>query len=50
MESTGLLTQDAKSSGTTLIDGHNGFNKLSRLIILWKVRHLWPERARFEFN
>ena len=45
-----LLTQDAKPSGTTLVDAHNGFNELSRLAILWTVRHRWPAEARLEFN
>ena len=44
------LTQDAESSGTTLVDAHNGFNKLSRLTMLWTVRHHWPAGARFSFN
>ena len=45
-----LLTQDAESSGTTLVDTRNGFNKLSRLEMLWTMWHLWPAGARFAFN
>ena len=36
-----FLTQEAYMSGTTLVDAHNEFNKLSRLAILWNVRHRW---------
>ena len=36
--------------GKTLVDDRNGFNKLSCLEILWTVRHLWLEEARFTFN
>ena len=32
-----FLTQDAEPSGTTLVDALNGFNKLSRLEMLWTV-------------
>ena len=39
LESTGLLTQDADPGGTTLVDARNGFKKLSRLAMLWTVRH-----------
>ena len=45
-----FLTQDTEPSGTTLVDTHNGFNKLSRLEMLWTVRHHWPSGARFAFN
>ena len=45
-----FLTQDAEPSVTTLVDDCNGFNKLSRLAMLWNVRHRWPARARFAFN
>ena len=37
-------------SGTTLVDACNGFNELSRLEMLWTVRHSWTARARFVFN
>ena len=45
-----FLTQDADPSRTTLVDACNGFNKLSRLAMLWTVRHRWPAGARFVFN
>ena len=50
LEALEFLTQEAESSGTTLVDAHNGFNELSRLAMLWTVRHRWPARARFAFN
>ena len=31
------------------IDARNGFNELSRLAILWTVRHCWPAGAMFTF-
>ena len=34
-----FLTQDAERSCTTLVDAHNGFNELSRLAVIWTVRH-----------
>ena len=37
-----FLTQDTEPSGTTLVDACNGFNELSRLAMLWTVRHRWP--------
>ena len=37
-----FLTQDAEPIGTTLVDASNGFNDLSRLKMLWTVRHCWP--------
>ena len=37
-------------SPTTLVDARNGFNALSRLAMLWTVRHRWPDGARFAFN
>ena len=45
-----LLTLDAEPSRITLVDACNGFNKLSRLAMLWTVRHRWPLGARFAFN
>ena len=33
-----------------LLDAKNGFNMLSRLGMLWTVRHRWPQAARFVFN
>ena len=32
------------------VDARNEFNKLSRLEILWTVRHCCLSRARFVFN
>ena len=37
-----FLNQYADPSSTTLVDACNGFNELSRLAILWTVRHRWP--------
>ena len=34
-----FLTQDAEPSGTALVDARNGFNKMSRLAMMWTVRH-----------
>ena len=45
-----FFTQDAEMSGTTLVDACNGFNKLSRLEMLWIMRHCWPAGARLAFN
>ena len=45
-----FLNQEAEPSGTTLIDARNRFNELSRLAMLWTVRHHWPTGARFAFN
>ena len=45
-----FLTQDAEPSGTTLLDERNGFNKLSRLSMLWNVQHRWPEGKCFASN
>ena len=45
-----FLTQEAEPSGTTLVDARNWFNKMSRLTMLWNVRHRWPAGERFAFN
>ena len=45
-----FLTQDSEPSGTMFVDARNGFNKLSRLAMLWTVRHLWLAGERFTFN
>ena len=45
-----FLTQDVELNGTTLIDARDGFNKLSRLAMLWTVRHCWTAGARFAFD
>ena len=34
-----FLTQEADLNGTTLVDARNGFNELSRLAMLWTVKH-----------
>ena len=44
------MTQETELSVTTLVDAHNGFNKLSRLVMLWTLWHCWPAGARFAFN
>ena len=45
-----FLTQDAEPSRTILVDACNGFNELSRLAILWTVRHRLPVGERFTLN
>ena len=50
LEALEFLTHDAESIGMTLVDARNGFNELSRLAMLWTVRHRWPAGARFAFN
>ena len=50
LEALEFLTKEADPSGTTLIDARNGFNKLSRLAMLWTVQHHWPAGARFAFS
>ena len=50
LEALEFLTQEEEPSGTTLVDVRNGFNELSRLEMLWTVRHFWPAGARFSFN
>ena len=50
LEALEFLTQEADPSRNTLVDARNGFNKLSRLAMLWTVQHRWPAGARFAFN
>ena len=50
LEATGLLTQYSEPGGTTLVDVRNGFNELIRMVMLWTVRHRWPEGVRLAFN
>ena len=50
LEALDFLTQESEPSGTKLVDAHNGFNKLSRLAMLWTVHYRWPAGARFAFN
>ena len=54
-----LFTQEGMEDGPTaakeedillLVDAANGFNMLSRLSMLWTVRHRCPKLARFAFN
>ena len=45
-----ILTQDTYLSRTTIVDSCNGFNKMSRLAMMWTVRHRSPTGARFTFN
>ena len=45
-----FLTQDVEPSGTTLVDACNGFNELSRLAMMWTVRHRLLVGVRFAFN
>ena len=45
-----FLTQDADLKGTKIFDARNGFSELSRLAMLWTVRHHWLVRSRFAFN
>ena len=49
-ESHRVPDQEADPSGITLVDSCNGFNNLSRLAILWTVRHCWPSGAKFASN
>ena len=50
LEVTGLLTHYAEPGSITLVDAQNGFNDLSRLMILWMVHHRFLEGARDAFN
>ena len=50
LEATEFLSQYAEPSGTTLVDSRNGFNKLSRVALLWTVRHRWLAGSRSVFN
>ena len=37
LEDLDFLTQESDPSGTMLVDARNGFNKMSRLAMLWNV-------------
>ena len=41
-----FLTQEAEQGRTMLVDTHIGFNELSRLAMLWTLRHRWPDEAK----
>ena len=45
-----FLTQNADTSGKTIVNACNEFNELSRLVMLCTVRHHWPTGAMFAFN
>ena len=49
-QASGSLNQEELPGGTTLVDAHNGFNKLSRLTMLLTVRHYWMSGLRFAIN
>ena len=50
LESTRILAQDAQPGGTSLVKSRNGFNRMSRMVMLWAVRHCWPSGSRFALN
>ena len=41
---------DEADYGFLLIDARNAFNEMDRSMMLWNVRHLWPQGAVFAFN
>ena len=50
LRDTGFLIQEAKLIETILVDARNGLNDLSRLSMMWTVRHRCPVGVRFVFN
>ena len=42
--------EDEESVGFLLVDARNAFNELNREVMLWVIRHEWPQGARFVFN
>ena len=62
-EKEGLLTQERwghqdikkdkaeeETEVLTLIDSRNGFNEISRLVMMWTVRYHWPSGGRLSLN
>ena len=45
-----FLTQEVDPSGTTIVDDCNDFSELICFLMMWTVRHRWPEGSRFVFN
>ena len=45
-----FLTKDAETTRTMIVDARNGFNDMSRLAMLWTMRHRWPAGERCAFN
>lgn len=41
---------DDEDWGYLTIDAKNAFNELSRVQMLWSVRHLWPSASRYIYN
>ena len=41
---------EAEEQGFLVIDAENAFNLLSHVNMIWNVRNLWPQGARFAFN
>ena len=50
LEDTWLLTQESDQDGMTFVDFCDGFNELSRLVMLSTVRNRCPAGKRFVFN
>ena len=47
LQVTGLLTHVEEPGGMPLVDSRNGFNKLSRMVMLWMVLHHLMAGERF---
>ena len=45
-----LAAGDVGPEGLTLVNVRNGFNELSRMLMLWTMRHQWTKGTRFAFN
>ena len=50
LEDTWFLTQEYDQDGMTFVDFCDGFNELSRLVMLLTVRNRCPAGKRFVFN